>query len=128
MSVVFHSSSPPQQKKTKAKGRKRKTKAKPKKPVDDRTISAKMENQFKSPWWERERFVKRRTNWMWRLRPFLMKKNEAQCNSCQMSGRCHRIPLNERITAKVAAGKECPDYKSMWKAILGDDEPYDWGF
>lgn len=128
MSVVFYGSAPPPQKKTKAKGRKRKTKAKPKKPVDQRTISAKMEDEMKDAWWERDAYVKRRTGWMWRLKPYLEKKNEAQCGSCQMTGRCHRIPLDEKITAKIAAGKECPDYKSMWKKILGKDEEYDWGF
>lgn len=79
-------------------------------------------------WWTREPWLKRRTNWLWRLRPFLVKKNEAECGSCQMNGRCNRIPLNEPITAKIAKGKGCSDYKSMWKKILGKDEEYDWGF
>ncbi len=80
------------------------------------------------PWWERERYIKRRTSWMWRLKPFLDEKNKVQCGSCQMNGRCHRVPLDEEITADIASGKECKDYKSMWKAIVGDQEEYDWGF
>jgi len=77
--------------------------------------------------WAREDYIKRRTHWMWRLRPFLVKNNE-QCKSCQMAGRCNRVPCNEEVTAKIAAGKECPDYKSLWKRILGKEEEYDWGF
>lgn len=78
-------------------------------------------------WWTQERYVKRRTAWMWRLRPFLRDKSE-QCNTCVFKNKCHRIPLNERLTAKIAQGKKCPDYKSIWKKILTDDEPHDWGF
>lgn len=79
-------------------------------------------------YWFREGYVKRRTNWMWRLAPWLRAKCE-QCKSCQMGHRCNRIPCDEQITAKVAKGEECPDYKSVWKKIMGgDEEPYDWGF
>lgn len=89
-------------------------------------LQKKIEERF--PYWQRERWIKNRTAWMWRLKPFLQKKNEAQCSSCQMAGRCNRIPLDESITTKIAKGKECPDYKSMWNAIVGDQEAYDWGF
>lgn len=78
-------------------------------------------------WWTHEDYVKRRTNWLWRLRPFLVENSE-QCSTCTWKARCHRVPLNEDITSKIANGKSCPDYKSMWKKILGDDEEHDWGF
>lgn len=75
----------------------------------------------------REGYFRRRTHWMWRLRPYLLKKYE-KCKVCLFGQRCHRVPLNERVTAKIAAGKECPDFKSVWKTILSDEKPYDWGF
>lgn len=103
------------------KQKKKRKKAKPvKKPEYD-------PNPTHDPW-ERERYLTRRTNWMWRLRPFLKEKNKKQCGTCEFGGRCHRIPSNERITAKIAAGKKCKDYKSVWKKILSDEKKFDWGF
>lgn len=105
--------------KPKRKKRKRKTKPKPK------------IGEFMDPtedFGKRERYIARRTNWMWRLAPYIKKMNETQCASCQMGHRCNRIPCNERITGMILAGKECPDHRSMWKKILGNDEEYDWGF
>lgn len=78
-------------------------------------------------WWSHERYIRRRTSWMWRLRPYAQSKSEL-CDSCTHKASCHRIPLNERLTAKILDGVECPDYKSMWKRILGDDTEHDWGF
>ena len=81
------------------------------------------------PEWERIRYVERIARWRNRLAPYAKKLNEAQCGSCQMSGRCHRIPANYEITDIILSGKPCPDYRSMWKQICGkDEEPYDWGF
>jgi len=93
----------------------------PVKPKDERMEAT--EDPYK-----RERFFTRRTLWLWRLRPFLLEKNKDQCGTCQMNGRCNRIPLNAEITNSIAAGKGCPDHKSVWKQILGKDEEYDWGF
>lgn len=78
-------------------------------------------------WWDHEGYIKRRTAWMWRLRPYVM-KNVEQCDSCTRKTQCHKIPLDERCTAKMLEGGECKDYKSMWKKILGDDKEHDWGF
>lgn len=78
-------------------------------------------------YWSRMDYVKSRTNWMFRLSPWLKERSE-QCKTCQMGYRCNRIPLNERITARIAEGKECPDYKSVWNRIVGGKEEYDWGF
>lgn len=78
--------------------------------------------------WSREGYIKRRTNWLWRLKPFVEKMNEAQCGSCQMKGRCNRVPLDEVIMGKIINGEGCPDHKSLWKGILGKDDEYDWGF
>jgi len=76
--------------------------------------------------WARERYVKRRTNWMWRIRPFLVPRSEP-CKTCIFKDRCYRIPCDEAVMAKIAEENECPDFKSMWKQILAEDE-YDWGF
>ena len=78
-------------------------------------------------WWVRDRYIRRRTNWMWRLRDHIVKDCE-QCNTCAEKRKCHRIPLDEEITTKILKGEECPAYKSMWNKILGKDEPHDWGF
>jgi len=77
--------------------------------------------------WTREDYVKRRTRWVWRLGIFVKKKYCEICKSCQYQDRCHRVPLNERIMAKLILTGKCPDYKTIWKTIL-EDEPYDWGF
>jgi hypothetical protein len=78
-------------------------------------------------YWFRQGYIERRTYWMYRLRPFLREKSE-QCKACRQGHRCNRIPLNEEITAKIARGEECPDFKAIWKGILDDKEEYDWGF
>jgi len=78
-------------------------------------------------WWAREDYVKRRTNWMWRLRPYVLAKC-VECQTCEFAGRCLRIPTNERITGKILKDGHCPDYKTVWKKILGDGEKYDWKF
>lgn len=78
--------------------------------------------------WARQDYIKRRTNWMWRLRPFLIEKNKKECGTCEFGGRCHRIPTNEKITKQIAKGKGCPDFKSVWKKILSDKGKFDWGF
>jgi len=101
------------------KTKKKKTKPKPK-------IGAVMDPTV--DYYDRMDYVRRRTAWRWRMAPFIKEKNKTQCGSCQMNGRCHRVPLDEKITAKIGQGEECPDYKSMWEKIIGDSEPYDWGF
>ena len=81
-----------------------------------------------TPYWERQGYQTRVTQWYWRLRPFVQEKCKDQCGTCQMNGRCNRIPLDKKITATILAGEECPDHKSVWKGILGKEEKYDWGF
>lgn len=78
-------------------------------------------------WVDRQKYVERRTSWMWRLRPYL-KERHIECKTCMFNSRCQRIPVNEKITAGIAKGKKCPDYKSVWKKILNEEESYDWGF
>lgn len=85
------------------------------------------ESQPTTAWWTREDYVKRRTHWMWRLRPYILKKYE-DCKVCEFNSRCHRVPCNEPITSQILKGKKCPDFKSVWNKILGDGKKYDWGF
>jgi len=81
------------------------------------------------PLMERLDLLKRITYWRDRIGPFVKDKVLGQCESCQMVNRCHRIPVNWGITEEILRTGKCPDYKSMWKKILGkDEEPYDWGF
>lgn len=80
----------------------------------------------KSPW-ERERWLKRREAWSWRMVPFIKNLIAEKCGTCQFNGRCHRIPLDSKIVAEAVTKHECSDYKSVWKQIL-TDEKYEWGF
>lgn len=105
----------------KPKKRKRAKKEKPEAPK----MGAKMDPT--SAWWVKDKYIRRRTNWMWRLRPYVRSKGK-QCDICNSNIKCHKIPLDEGITSKILRGEECPDFKSMWDKILGDDEPHDWGF
>lgn len=102
-------------------GSKKKTKKEKEKPK----MGAKMDPT--TAWWVRDGWIKRRTNWMWRLRDFVIEGSE-QCNTCAEKIKCHRIPLDEGITTKVLKGEDCPAYKSMWNKILGEEEEHDWGF
>ena len=105
----------------KTKEAKEKIKEKPKGPK----MGAKMDPT--TAWWVRDGWIKRRTNWMWRLRDFIIEGSE-QCNTCAEKIKCHRIPLDEAITTKILKGEDCPAYKSMWNKILGEEKEHDWGF
>lgn len=79
--------------------------------------------------WAREGYIRRRTNWMWRLKQYVQEKNNEQCSACQMGCRCNRIPLNEKIVVDILQGKGCQDHKGLWGKILGNkQEPYNWNF
>jgi len=99
------------------------------KPIQKRNAKIQEEQKEENigAWWLREDYVKRITNWLWRMRPFIVSKC-GECQTCELVSRCHRIPTNSRITIKIIETGHCPDYKSVWKKILGDGKKYDWGF